>query len=217
MSNSGDRHPWFGTTSKLFWSPGLAWLPWSAALWEPCEVVQTSLSCLGGICRTLRLGQSRTVKGISQWKMDHMGPLVKKKKNRIQSSALPPTSPVDLVTAGQVISLFLFCEVRNTAFLCVEDYSSVMARHFSTLNLSSATSPLSRELVFKGTGRLCDPQKIMQQIRGLNPGTRRKSHTAAVQPLYHFFPGVSSFVLFWTVAGVYMGMPDNNTVDRKST
>lgn len=102
------------------------------------------------------------------------------KQKWIQSSALPLTSPVDLVMASQVISLYLFCKVRNSAFQCVEDCPSVMARHFATLNLSSATSLLSRELVFKSTERLCDPQKIMQQIRGLNPGTRRKSQTAGV-------------------------------------
>lgn len=202
MSNSEDRHPWFWTISKSCWSPGLAWMPWWAALWELSEVIQISLSCLGGICGTLRLGLSRTVKRISQWKMDHMGPLVKKRKKKTGPSPLLCLWLPLWIWWWQVISLFLFCEVRNTAFLCVEDYPSVMARHFATLNLSSATSLLSRELVFKSTGRLRDPQKIMQQMRGLNPGTRKKSHTAALQSLYHFFPGVSSFVLFWTVAGV---------------
>lgn len=139
------------------------------------------------------------------------------KQKWIQSSALPLTSPEDFMMASQVISLFLFWEIRNTAFLCVEDYPSVMARHFSTLNLSSATSPLSRELVFKSTGRLCDPQTIMQQIRGLNPGTRSKSDTEQQSSSCTIFsPRVSSFILFWTVAGVNMGMPDSNTVDRKS-
>lgn len=175
-SNSESRHPWLWTAPKSCWSPRLVWVLWWAALWEPCEVIQASPSCLGGICRTLRLGLPRTVKSISQWKMDHMCPLAKK---IVFSPLLCLWLPL-WIWWQQVISLFLFCQVRNTTFLSVEDYPSVMARHFTTLDLSSTTSPLSREFVFKSTGRLHDPQKIIQQIRGLNPGTRRKSHTAAV-------------------------------------
>lgn len=42
------------------------------------EVLQASLSCLGGICRAPGLGLARTMKRTFQGKMNHMGPLAEK-------------------------------------------------------------------------------------------------------------------------------------------
>lgn len=156
MSNREGRFQWLWPVLTLCRSPGHAGVPWWAATLggPPGEVLQASLSCFGGICRS----QGLDYRKYFSRKNDHVGPLATK-LDPVPCFATDMPCGFSDGTLGDLPLPILWSKDLSTAFLHVWDYPCVMARHFTTLNSSSATSLLSRELFFKSTGRLHDPQK----------------------------------------------------------